>query len=1286
MMNTLPVWSDESLRRRFAHPSRDAKPWVFWYWVDGNISLEGALADLHAMHDVGIGGAYLMDIGHQIPEGPVAYRSDEWYDIVRQVCVEARKIGFQLGFHSPGWTESGGPWIRPEDSMKELTWSEETVEGPTRVTSLSVPFSRLGVYRDIAVVAVPASEDRNPVQLQIHDENGLPLSGVEAAIDRNPDTFSELPCRFILSWEKPSAVRSLVLCGHRSNSASVIEVEAWNPSSQQFELISRTRANVAGPFSSHLSDCSFDPVCTDKLRITCSPSRQLRIGEIHVGAAARIPRWTAKAGFCAEDLTSVDGRNSRASNVEIIGLDQVKVLHRGEISNNRIASELPAGRWTIIRMGYTSTGVEIYPACPEALGLECDKMNRKATERHYRHFMGDLLDELGGLQKHTVRFHHLDSYESGWQNWTDGFDQIFASYYGYQLYAWLPALTGRCLGSEEATERFLWDFRNAISRAYQENHYLQIRELAHRDGMEMSNEPYGGPFNFIRNGAVADRPMAEFWLPLTPRKEKIPFAPVFAGRTNGRRIISAEAFTSRDDWQAHPASLKAAGDYVYASGINHFTLHVYAHQPFLREDLKPGLTVGGVGVQFNRNNTWWKHGGKEWIAYLTRCQELLQSGEHQADILYFQGDEPMGDNRWMFPAAPSGYDFDVCAEPVFMQATCRDGKIVLPCGKKYRLLVMPQHGLLTTPMLEKMYDLIADGALVYAPKVKETPSEADYRKNSSERKSLVEAIWDHATPTGKKIGRGRVIWGCELGSFLSAETCDFAYDAESSPLLLNYTHRSTGQEDIYFVANGRKVSGWTQCRFRVPEDRIPSFWNAETGEISPCLMYVMTEKGCEMPLCFGPEESKFIVFEPRETDSHVLALTRDGKPLTTCELVGEPSVARLETTPKQDFIWGAWVNPGLEITLPEEKESGIAWDGQNWLVFPQPGHQLYGSQHSGAGLSVGTNGAVVFEHWDCNVAPVLSFKFPEERKDWFHLGLVYRDGRPSLYLDGKLVHSGLKTGKTVHSSFRNLDTKLFVGTYRDLRENTAVAEQDLTAWAAIEHRPETVASRSETPVNLKYAEDGRLEFFTETPGSYCFRLSDGTEIEREVEEPQVMDLGKDWNLSVDGGLSSRLLTCLKSWSEMEEEPYRFFSGSASYARSFYLEEALAENSRALLDLGRVEVIAEVRVNGQNAGTLWHAPYQVDITPYLLEGTNELEVVVTNQYANRLIGERRFADQLHWHGNGVLAQFPKWVYGENEFSVTHASFTTYSPWDEETPLLKAGLIGPVKLKFVTKQKL
>ena len=552
----------------------------------------------------------------------------------------------------------------------------------------------------------------------------------------------------------------------------------------------------------------------------------------------------------------------------------------------------------------------------------------------------------------------------------------------------------------------------------------------------------------------------------------------------------------------------------------------------------------------------------------------------------------------------------------------------------------------------------------------------------------MEAIWKDASPTGKKIGKGRAVLGSELGAVLAAEGCcpDFAYDVEGSPLLLNYTHRSTGKEEIYFVANGRKVVGWAQCTFRVPSDRVPSFWNAETGEISPCPLYVMTEKGCEMLLYFGPEESKFIVFEKRGPATHLVSLTRDGQSLTARELEGKMPVERPETVLEQNFIWGAWVRPELEISLPEEKASGIAWDGQNWLVFPQPGHQLYGPQHSGAGLSVGTNGVVVFEHWDCNVAPVLSFRFPEEKRDWFHLGLVYRDGCPSLYLDGKLVHSGLKTGKRVHSSFRSLDPKLFLGACRDLREDTGVAEQVQRTWAAAEHRPETLVSRSETPVTLKYTAEDSLVFFTETPGIYRCGLSDGTVVEREVEEPQIMDLGKDWSLSIDGGLSYRPMTSLRSWSEMEEDAYRYFSGSASYVRSFSLEAAPAEDVRVLLDLGRVEVIAEVRLNGHDAGTLWHTPYQVDITPYLQAGTNELEVVVTNQYANRLIGERRCADRLHWHGNGVLAQFPKWVYGEKEIPATHGSFTTYSPWNEEARLLKAGLIGPVKLKFVTKQKL
>jgi hypothetical protein len=431
----------------------------------------------------------------------------------------------------------------------------------------------------------------------------------------------------------------------------------------------------------------------------------------------RFPRYlVAKTGF-ATDHVVADPKLEQPQPGDIIPLDKIVDLTKNLAPDGRLTWTPPAGRWTILRLGHTPTGIKISPAPHGGEGLECDKMSRAAADFHYDHFMAPLLKELGPELRKALACQHVDSYEAGWQNWTPKFPQEFQSRRSYDLVKYLPAVTGRIVGDMPTTDKFLWDFRRTIGDLYADCHYGRLAERSHQDGLGFSTEPYGGPFEFVQVGTRADFPMIEFWIPTNSEARKAAFHGVFAGHLAGRRIIGAESFTSgppEEKWNAHPFSLKAMGDYISTSGVNRFVIHVFAHQPFVDEHLEPGLTCAGNGIHFDRCNTWFSQ-GHAWVEYLTRSQALLQQGEHVADAIYFQGDDSPHWTGPFQPELPEGYDFDGCGGETLGQLAVHDGFLRLPHGKSYGYLVLPHDGRMKLKSLERIAELLRAGATIVGP-------------------------------------------------------------------------------------------------------------------------------------------------------------------------------------------------------------------------------------------------------------------------------------------------------------------------------------------------------------------------------------------------------------------------------------------------------------------------------------------------------------------------------------------------------------------------------------------
>ena len=374
---------------------------------------------------------------------------------------------------------------------------------------------------------------------------------------------------------------------------------------------------------------------------------------------------------------------------------------------------------------------------------------------------------------------HIDSWEMGAQNWTAAFREEFLRRRGYDLLPYLPAVTGRVVGSHEISERFLWDLRQTANELVLENHAAHLKELGRRHGFGLSIEPYDmTPCADLSLGAVADVPMGEFWLHGFNTFHSVIQAASIA-HTCGRPVVGAESFTSGDTekWLAHPGSIKPLGDWALAAGINRIVFHRYQHQPWL--DRVPGMTMGPYGVHWERTQTWWDM-APAYHAYLSRCQFMLRRGLPVADVCIwpprarpmFSGrpPRPPGATRrtaWAIISTPAP------RRPCSPGLTVEDGRLVLPDGMSYRVLVLPERETMTPALLRRVKELVEAGATVIGPRPRKSPGLSGYPECDAEVESLAEAVWgdvDGERVTEHKFGRGRVIWERQTDAPLRAES------------------------------------------------------------------------------------------------------------------------------------------------------------------------------------------------------------------------------------------------------------------------------------------------------------------------------------------------------------------------------------------------------------------------------------------------------------------------------------------------------------------------------------
>ena len=924
-----------SLREQFQNPSDEAKPWTFWYWMYGVVSKEGITADLEAMKHAGLGGTYLMPIkgiheGVQY-DGKAQQLTPEWWEMVRFSMEEADRLGLKLGMHiCDGFALAGGPWITPKESMQKVVWSDTIVDGgKLNALRLPQPEAYENYYEDIALFALPVKDAADEMPAKITCVNLATANNVKSAQTVNMDAAgvirSSYPCYIQYEYKQPFTCRNIEIVLNGNNyQAHRLKVMASDdgvnyrfvkqlvPARQGWQNTDENSthsipATTARYFRFYWTPEGSEPGSEDMDAAKWKPN--LKIKQLRLHQEARLNQWEGKAGLVwrvAESTREEEiGKEDCYSLSQVINLtEQYKNAPASHSKEKTITAVLPKGKWKLLRMGHTATG-HTNATGGGGKGLECDKFNPRTVRKQFDNWFAQAFVKTHPeVARRVLKYMHVDSWECGSQNWSDSFAKEFRTRRGYDLLPYLPLLAGIPMESAGRSEEILRDVRTTIAELVVDVFYQVLSDCAKEYDCQFSAECVAP--TMVSDGLLhyqkVDLPMGEFWLNSPTHDKPNDMLDAISGaHIYGKNIIQAEGFTEvRGTWDEYPAMLKALLDRNYALGINRLFYHVYVHNPWL--DRQPGMTLDGIGLFFQRNQTWWDKGAKAFSEYATRCQSLLQYGHPVTDIAVFTGEEvprrsvlperlvsslpglfgterieserirlanegqplrvrPVGvthsanmadPEKWVNPLR--GYAYDSFNKDALLRlAKAENGRMKLAEGMGYKVVVLPlsrpmnPEPVLSPAVRKKMDELKAAGVIVPALPY----TEEDFSAYGLERDMIV-------------------------------------------PEDVAWMHRSGELGDIYFVANQREETRTFTASMRI-NGRKPECWNPVTGEMNTHPSYRIHDNRTEVTLTLAPNESVFIVFPTEEAADKERTSTDKREPLNRTLETEEYTVTFLAT-------------------------------------------------------------------------------------------------------------------------------------------------------------------------------------------------------------------------------------------------------------------------------------------------------------------------------------------------------------------------------------------------------
>jgi len=869
----------------FIVPSNDNTLWCYWYWIGDDISKDGITKDLEAMKAAGIGGALIGNINPDEIDGNVPMLSDAWWEHMVHAINEGKRIGVDIGvFNCPGWSQSGGPWVKADMAMRYLTYEETKITGGAKVkVNLAKPTLE---FQDTYVLAFPSiAAESNTLSTKNASLTIQPtVANSKQLMDGDKNTlvgFSKAVKKYKLKINGTKEITAKSIKITPSTNAFTVQCKVF-ATIQGTETLVKTfvidRSNLnpnVGPDKYAPIVMALPNVTSNRFTIefvamagTFNPKakrQNYHLAEIEISEAAGLEKFPEKTlgkmhptpfpawdSYLWEPQEAIDNAELKITKNAVVDISD-KLDKNGTIVWNA-----PEGEWTIQRYGMTPTGTKNSPAAPQGKGYEIDKMDEELIRFHFDQFVGKLLAKVPEANRDAFKYVIGDSYEMGSQNWSDNFQKEFKTTYGYDPKPFLPTYSGRIVESVEASERFLWDMRRFVADQVAYQYVGGLRKISNEHNLQLWLENYGHwgfPSEFLKYGGQSDLVSGEFWNEGTLGDIECKSA-ASAAHIYGKNRVSAEAFTAAHrTYVRHPALLKKRGDWSFTGSINHFVLHLYVHQP--DDNRVPGVNAW-FSTEFNRHNTWFQK-SKTYFDYIRRCQHLLQQGNYAADVCYFIGEDAPIMTGVRNPELPNGYSYDyINAEVILNRLSVKDGKFVLPDGMTYNLMVLPPFNSMRPELLEKIESLVAQGGKIFGQAPEKSPSLQNFPESDTRVKALAANMWGAGTEKIKPYQKGFVADGLELQDALNqlGIAKDVQFDTDV-PVL--WTHRTIPNMEIYFLTNQSDQEISFTPSFRV-QGKKPQLWDAITGEVRALHEFKEHNGNMEVPITMKPLQSWFVVF------------------------------------------------------------------------------------------------------------------------------------------------------------------------------------------------------------------------------------------------------------------------------------------------------------------------------------------------------------------------------------------------------------------------------------------
>jgi hypothetical protein len=886
------------LYKGFQSPGNAALPRVWWHWMQGNITKDGIRKDLLWMHRSGIGGFHHFDAGLETPQivkKRLNFMTPEWKDAFRYTTNLADSLGLEMAIAgSPGWSESGGPWVQPKDGMKKLVWSELRISGGQPFNGqLPKPPSNTGAFQNLPFSTGLDAPAKTPPEFYADvavvayrlPKNNISLTDLAPKITSSAGNFtlaqltdgdlsssSLLPSDSVkgFAWiqyefKKPYTTKAITVVGGGDKGMYGSSGQRTEDRILEVSDNGTTFRRVAFiPAGDVLQQTITVPVTTGRyFRIKFkNPPAVANIGailgigggeapkeetgtdiaEIMLHSNAVIDRFEEKAGYAVAIAKQV---GSNADGEENISPSDVIDLTAKMKPDGTLKWTPPGGTWKIIRFGYSLTGKQNHPASPEATGLEVDKLDLGAIKAYFTNYLDQYKSASGGLMgSRGLQYVITDSWEAGAQNWTPAMPQEFQKRRGYNLLSWMPVLTGQIVKSAVESEKFLFDFRQTLSELVAENHYDGLTDILKTYGMKRYSESHESNRALIADGMDVKRtaavPMSAMWTknPYVNGNDQTMYTmdireSASVAHIYGQNLVAAESFT-------------ALGNFGYAwiytpenlkptadLELAHGLNRFVIHTSTHQpvDDKIPGLALGTFGQWFNRNETWAPY-AKTWTDYLARSSYMLQQGKFVADILYYYGED--NNITALFgkkpPHIPEGYDYDFINQHALIN------------------LLSVKNGRLVTPsgMSYRILHLDSNALKLSMPVLRKIAqlvkngaiisgvkpeSAASLKDDHQEFQHLVQEIWGNKMTSDVSSSR-QVYSGVPLQEVLVKINVqpDFQYIKPTDSTKLLFVHRRLLDEDIYWVNNRSNTNQKVKTTYRVT-GKVPQIWHPETGKI-----------------------------------------------------------------------------------------------------------------------------------------------------------------------------------------------------------------------------------------------------------------------------------------------------------------------------------------------------------------------------------------------------------------------------------------------------------------------